>query len=505
MGQALAIFRKDVRHLWPRWIPAVALATLTGLVDSVPAALPSGAIMLHGLWMLSWLYLGASLVQQERLTGDRQFWLTRPYDWRLLLAAKALFLFAFATLPLIAVKAAVLAATGISPLRHAAMILAASLAATAVVGLISGALAAVTGSLMQFLWAFLAAAGMVALPFALGADYGDWDTLDWVRSAGMGILIAAAAIPVLLLQYRRRSTMVSRSILCAGALLGAAAPFGNAWHSAWAAAATPGPGQVSLSFDPAGRSRMTYVDALYFPGLRQEGFYLPVRVSGIGAGSAVVSKRAAVTVLGAGGEQWSSGWSPDSRLIATNPLTDARLIAAPGPAWQYINIDRGFYREVQNAPVKIRISVALLVLNGRESGMVRPAGRTGQLPREGICEAAPVSMLASNIPGVRGTQGIRNLAVACMWPRPGPERAYVRVASPVSREAAAALLTQAGGSEWPVDPSVWRRGFAVVSVRAEDPGLTVETWRAEMYLERSFEIDGVRLKDYLAPRATDPQ
>ncbi len=505
MRQVLAIFRKDVRHLWPRCLPAVALAALTGLVDCFPASLPTGLILLDGLWTLCWMYLGACLIQQERLTGDRQYWLSRPYDWRLLLAAKALFLLVFATLPLIAVKASVLAVNGISPLRHAGMILATSLAATALVGLISWALAAVTGSLMQFLWALLAVAGIVALPFALGASYGDWDTLDWVRSAGMGVLIAAAAIPVLILQYRRRSTMVSRSILCAGALLGAAAPFGNAWHGAWAVAASPGPGQVAISFDPGDRHRMTYADALYFPGLQQDGFYLPVRVSGIEAGSAVISKRAAVTVEAAGGARWNSGWSPEARVIGTGPLTDVRLIGTDGPAWQYINVDRGFSRQVQDAPVKIHVSVALLVLNGRESRPVRAAGRTVQLPLEGICEATPVAMLAANIRGVRGTEGIRNLAVACIWPRPGPERAYVWAGSPISGETAAALLTAAGGGEWPVDPSVWRRGLAVLSVRAEDPGLSVVTWRAGAYLERSFEIDGVRLKDYLAPRATDPQ
>ena len=54
--------------------------------------------------MLGCMYLGVSVVQQERVPGDRQYWLTRPYDWRCLLAAKNAFLLIFLAPPLIAAK-----------------------------------------------------------------------------------------------------------------------------------------------------------------------------------------------------------------------------------------------------------------------------------------------------------------------------------------------------------------------------------------------------------------
>src|SRR5262245_49823600 len=134
MRQALAIFRKDVRREWPLAAAALTLTALLGVVDA-PAA---GASLLTGslaiLWIGCWLYVSASVIQQERLPGVRQYWLTRPYDWRGLLAAKVLFGGSFAVLPLVAVKAAVLLAHGVSPFRHAPAILSSTLGICAVGG-----------------------------------------------------------------------------------------------------------------------------------------------------------------------------------------------------------------------------------------------------------------------------------------------------------------------------------------------------------------------------------
>ena len=224
MRQVLAIFRKDVRRQWPRLAGALALTVLTGCVDSPD---PAGGIanLLYLVWTACWVYIGASVIQQESLPGDRQYWLTRPYDWRKLLAAKVLFIILFAALPLIATKAAVLWANGTPPLRYAPAILSRSLAFTGAVGLLAGALAAVTGTLTQFLWGFLALAGLEAAAIALGVNYGgDWGAVAWIRSAMVEMLIAAAGVAVLLLQYRRRRTFVSRAILSVTALLVAVCP-----------------------------------------------------------------------------------------------------------------------------------------------------------------------------------------------------------------------------------------------------------------------------------------
>jgi hypothetical protein len=67
------------------------------------------------------------------------------------------------------------------------------------------------------------------------------------------------------------------------------------------------------------------------------------------------------------------------------------------------------------------------------------------------------------------------------------------------------LLSAGSGGPLSTDQSVWQRGAALIPVRDAEPRFTVETWRAEAWLERSFDIDDVRLSGYAAPRVTDPQ
>ena len=98
MKQVWHIFRKDVRHYWRegavsillmaafawnemrRWNPADAY--VFGFNRFLSTGLP--IILL----MLSWWLVVARVVQGESLVGDRQFWITRPYEWKKLLAAR---------------------------------------------------------------------------------------------------------------------------------------------------------------------------------------------------------------------------------------------------------------------------------------------------------------------------------------------------------------------------------------------------------------------------------
>jgi hypothetical protein len=507
MRQVAAVFRKDVRRLWPQLAGALGLTALVGWIDSQPSATGAIAPLAGALWAACWIYLAASVIQQERLSGDCQYWLTRPYDWRQLLSAKAVFVLAFAVLPLVVVKAAVLSMNGIAPLRYISSVLVTSLAFIGAVGLIAGALAAVTESLTQFLWGFLALTAVVAASIAIGVNHlaaGDWGPVEWFRAAAAGIVIAAAGIPVLLLQYRLRRTFLSRVILGAAVLLIAADPLGNAWHSAWALQGRRGSSRpdalpVRFSFDATARPRMRYGNAPYFPGLRQEGLYLPIRVSGIPNGAAVISERVAVTLEAGDGRRWRSGWTPAAAIAGTDPLADVRLILADGPAWQYLDVDRAFYRAVKDAPVQIHVSIALVLLTDRRRGTLQANGRTERLPQDGICEVSQVPMLSRTI------RNFGNLVVLCAWPRPGPDRAYVRANSRASAIASPLLLTAGASGPLSIDQSVWQRGAAILSARADDRPFTIETWRAAAWLERNFDISGVRLNDYVAPRPTDPQ
>ena len=98
MKQILHILRKDARHHWPEILAALILLTAcfaeeprewahraptTPFFSFLAGALPV-------LLFVSWAFLIERLVHGESLVGERQFWITRPYEWRKLLAAQFL-------------------------------------------------------------------------------------------------------------------------------------------------------------------------------------------------------------------------------------------------------------------------------------------------------------------------------------------------------------------------------------------------------------------------------
>ena len=99
MTRVLTIFLKDVRHLWPQVLVFLAIAALAVVTDP---ALHTNRF--EGLAKIlepvaCWVLIVAA-IHEERLIGHEQYWLTRPYTWKNLVAAKALFLVVFVSLPL---------------------------------------------------------------------------------------------------------------------------------------------------------------------------------------------------------------------------------------------------------------------------------------------------------------------------------------------------------------------------------------------------------------------
>src|SRR5439155_11374187 len=93
----LHIFRKDVRQHWPEIGASIAILGAYAWHESTrPTGLdyPVGwNLFLHWLprlLALAWGFLIVRVVQGERLVGDRQFCVTRPYEWKRLLSSKML-------------------------------------------------------------------------------------------------------------------------------------------------------------------------------------------------------------------------------------------------------------------------------------------------------------------------------------------------------------------------------------------------------------------------------
>ncbi len=182
MKQILNIFRKDLRRFWRESAVSIALLATYAWNDprgwagegNLVAYGGIGALFTHQLLSglvtvllpVAWSFLIVRLVQGEALVGDRQFWVTRPYDWKKLLAAKVLFVALTINLPLLIVDFILLAKAGFSPTHYVIGLLWMQLLISLTLILPIATLATVTASVVQMI---LAALGIVLYMIGVAA------------------------------------------------------------------------------------------------------------------------------------------------------------------------------------------------------------------------------------------------------------------------------------------------------------------------------------------------
>src|SRR5436190_11402996 len=222
MRRVTAIFKKDVRHLWPQIAIFWALLFLAALLDPTYThrrSSPPEQLLWVVLPLACWNLVIAA-IHEEPLLGDRVFWLTRPYTKVGLAAAQGLFIVVFVNLPVFATHIAIFGGMGMQPFGHWSALLWRQAFLTSFLILPAAALAAVTSNLRQ---AILAALGVLAaLTFLTAASYSLrypelfmhlWELEYWpARLLTAAVAIPAAAI-VLFLQYSRRTAVLSRALL----------------------------------------------------------------------------------------------------------------------------------------------------------------------------------------------------------------------------------------------------------------------------------------------------
>jgi hypothetical protein len=116
MDQILHIFKKDARRHWPEIVISLALLALFTRHELHPwqnsREVDSLSLFFFSFWgryltpalVLFWAFLIIRVIQGESLVGDRQWWVTKPYEWRSLFLAKVLFFFVFICVPLFHVQ-----------------------------------------------------------------------------------------------------------------------------------------------------------------------------------------------------------------------------------------------------------------------------------------------------------------------------------------------------------------------------------------------------------------
>ena len=381
MSQILHIFRKDVRHLWIE-----ILATLVLLVAyvartihnwSTPQAFPTP---LDALWSLvaplvpiAWCFLIVRSVQDESLVGDRQFWITRPYDWRSLLAAKALMAAAFVNVPLFIADVILLDKAGFSPGRYLPGLLWMQLLMFVFLIVPAAAIGAITSTVVQVLL------GVVAIVLYLIGVMSLVSVIPNVTVAPGSIpgaitfiIVLGAIAAVILVQYARRRAWTSRLVIFAAAaavpIVMAAAPYATLIDRAYPPLA-PGeapPVQLELqtaSSPPSGGPRIAVKGVIV---------EFPLQASGVGAGNVAVEDGQLITITAPDGRSWTSHWQGDGDVFW--PGEEKSAVSA--------EVDKKFFQQEKSAAVKVHVTFALTPY--REMNPMEIVSQPGEFPVPGV-------------------------------------------------------------------------------------------------------------------------
>lgn len=222
MNQVMHIFKKDARHHWIEIV--LCQAALVAYVWQDIHEWGSGELYLgvsrflptviYVALPITWWFLISRVVQSESLVGDRQFWITRPYEWKKLLAAKALMILFFINMPLFWAQIFLLLKANFAPWPYLPGILFMQMMLILIPFVPILAMAAVTKNIAQGLLGVLGIilfiAGMLVLdtymPEAAAADA---NISDWLQ----GALVIIACIMAIGIQFKRRKTSRARMFL----------------------------------------------------------------------------------------------------------------------------------------------------------------------------------------------------------------------------------------------------------------------------------------------------
>jgi hypothetical protein len=313
MRMIFHILKKDLR----RHRLEIGLFVLACAAWAWQTAHPSGWIwmsekgFLPVLLFLLWFLVTVRVVQGESLVGDREFWMTRPYRWGQLMAAKALLLIICLNVPLLIAETFLLASAKIPLSWHLAPgLIFLQFGFLIFVTFPVAALASVTESLVQ--WA-IAVAGMIVC--ALVVTWLPWSKLPPALSGGedagswMGMaLIAPALAFVLLWQYKRRRVWPAR-LAFGGALLAIPLVILLACTPLIRSLAYPemkknAPVQLTMAEDESGARSYTR-----FADMGQEvNISLPVKVNPGDSDNELSVDGLRVTLTGDNGWSWQSQW-----------------------------------------------------------------------------------------------------------------------------------------------------------------------------------------------------
>jgi hypothetical protein len=385
MGQILHIFRKDVRHFWIEILGSILV--LSGYIWRVlyewanPLAASEVRNPLQGILMvlvpISWCLLVVRVVQDESLVGDRQFWVTRPYVWKKLVAAKALFIFLFVSVPLFTANAIFLKSSGFAPTRHLVGLLWVQLSIVLILILPAACVSVVTSTFVQVVLWTLGIGGYIAIVASLSSLIPDShiqtsisDISDWIAPAAFGVVF----LGIVLWQYRQRRPWIPRAVIVTMALIMAAGGLVPTTESQVTEAYPPLAAGEQLPFHltPIPPKPATEEQEQSQAREKKISLTIKMRLTDIPAGTLITIAAARVTARTRNGEELTTKWANDGTEIWPHEATTS----------VGFQVDRNFFENARFVPTDLRVTLAYREYH--ETNTRQIVTQSGEFPVDGV-------------------------------------------------------------------------------------------------------------------------
>ena len=487
MKQVLHIFAKDSRHFWPEILISLALVGAfvwvypnTWLSESGLHVVVGGAFlpgMLEGgflpefLTMLvpvSWWLLIARVIHAEALVGDRQFWVTRPYEWKKLLAAKALFLVIFLYLPLLSGQCVLLFRAGFPPLSFLPGLLYNLVSITAVIVLPLLAITTVTATFARVTVTLLAGLACFIGYVTISMYRSDFATIPYRDHVSLPLAFCFCGV-VVVLQYASRRVWMSRLVLAALPILlvltGMTVSESDEVRRDYprASAGQEAPVQLALLRDAP------HPATAYLNRSKQVQVSIPLQVSGVAEGYALLSSEVKVSADAANGSQWNSAWQG---------LNNQYYLPGTSESWINFQMSRAFFDQVRTAPVTLHFTVALTRVQAGNVRSIPLPMHEFSVPDVGIC--SPQADVFRS----------RFLGVACRFALHQPKLTYIR-----ARWMDNPCSASQPGLETGVQGDAW-----IGSLESSPADLAIApVWSPSIVLSNGTKMEGKPESRYLCP------
>ena len=389
MNQVLHIFRKDLRHLWME-IAISWCALVIYVWQANEQWNPENMFepryfsqfteqLVLVLLILSWWVLLIRAIQDERLVGDRQFWVTRPYRWVELLSSKILFVLLVIHIPLLIAQLILLKLAGFTALPYLGGLLSMHVGLLTLLILPVAVIATVTSTFVRVILF-----GFIVVLYVIGSSWlssivpeSALSHANAIPGAIQGVIFLLACAAVILIQYARRWTLVSRGVIVVAVvltlLIEVATPY-----SALIARAYPArletPVKIVLNPTKPEKPVMPVPPPPPKPP-KKVNIAIPLLASPVNSNEVIVIQGARIDIELPDGNHWRTKWQPQ---LGTAWIPDS-------PASASFAMPTELFDRIKSAPVKINIEFALSVLRRGEQWQLVAQDGLFPVPRFGLC------------------------------------------------------------------------------------------------------------------------